>query len=158
MLFQGQNSHPSDLPGRTREVLAWFKFRLLLLQAWEDGGYPTSWRPTPSPWASDGRTLAGLLGGQGYFIIVGDYVVFRFFTRPAESSACNRNLMNPRRNPFAPSMLAAPLFPSQRTLDIALGAATLHILTFIVLLFPLGQPQLDLGFPMGEIHPYRNER
>src|SRR2546423_2760456 len=64
MLFQGQNSHPSNLPGRTREVLAWFKFRLLLLQAWEDKGYPTSWRPTPSPWASDGRTLAGLLGGQ----------------------------------------------------------------------------------------------
>jgi hypothetical protein len=90
-------------------VLAWFKFRLLLLQAWEDKGYPTSWRPTPSPWASDGRTLAGLLGGQGYFIIVGDYVVFRFFTRPAESSACNRNLMNPRRNPFAPSSIKIAL-------------------------------------------------
>jgi hypothetical protein len=109
MLFRGQNSHPSNLPGRTREVLAWFKFRLLLLQAWEDGGYPTSWRPTPSPWASDGRTLAGLLGGQGYFIIVGDYVVFRFFTRPAESSACNCNLMNPRRNPFAPSSIKIAL-------------------------------------------------
>src|SRR4029453_5833079 len=115
-------------------------------------------RPTPPLWASDGRTLAGLLGGQGYFIIVGDYVVFRFFTRPAESSACNRNLMNPRRNPFAPSMLAAPLFPRQATPDIALGPATPQIPTFIVLLFPLGQPQLALGFPMGEIHPYRNKR
>ena len=42
MLFRGQNSHPSNLPGRTRGVLAWFKFRQLLLQAWEKGGYPTS--------------------------------------------------------------------------------------------------------------------
>jgi hypothetical protein len=49
-------------------------------------------------WEDAGR----LLGGQGYFIIVGDYVVFRFFTRPAEPSACNCTLMNPRRNPFAP--------------------------------------------------------
>jgi hypothetical protein len=30
------------------------------------------------------RDAGRLLGGQGYFIIVGDYVVFRFFTRPAE--------------------------------------------------------------------------
>ena len=42
MLFRGQNSHPPDLPGRTREVLAWFEFRQLLLQAWEKEGYPTS--------------------------------------------------------------------------------------------------------------------
>jgi hypothetical protein len=99
-----------------------------------------------------------LLGGQGYFIIVGDYVVFRFFTRPAESSACNRNLMNPRRNPFAPSIVIEPLFTSQRPLDIALSAATLHILTFIVLLFPLGEPQLYLGLAIGEVHACRNER
>jgi len=42
MLFQGKNSHPPNLPGRARRMLAWFKFRLLLLQAWEDGDYPTS--------------------------------------------------------------------------------------------------------------------
>jgi len=42
MLSRGQNSHPPTLPGRTRRVLAWFKFRQLLLQAWEKGGYPTS--------------------------------------------------------------------------------------------------------------------
>ena len=28
--FPGKNSHPSNLPGRARRVLAWFKFRLLL--------------------------------------------------------------------------------------------------------------------------------
>src|SRR4030095_14659120 len=84
--FPGKKWHPPNLPGRARRVLAWFKFRLLLLQAWENGRYP------PPRWESGGRTLAVLLGGQGYFIIVGDYVVSRFFTRPAESSACNRNL------------------------------------------------------------------
>jgi len=99
-----------------------------------------------------------LLGGQGYFIIVGDYVGFRFFTRPAESSACNCNLMNLRRNPFAPSIVTRPLLASQRALDIALGATAFHIFTLIVLLFPLGQAQLHLGFAMGEIHAGRNER
>ena len=42
MLFRGQISHPPNFPGRARGVLAWFKFHLLLLQAWEKEGYPTS--------------------------------------------------------------------------------------------------------------------
>jgi hypothetical protein len=36
--FPGKKWHPPDLPGQARRVLAWFKFRLLLLQAWENGG------------------------------------------------------------------------------------------------------------------------
>ena len=39
--FPGRDSTP-NLPGRARRVFAWFKFRPLLLQAWENGGYPTS--------------------------------------------------------------------------------------------------------------------
>ncbi len=40
--FTREELHPSDLPGRAREMFAQFKFRQILLQAWEDGGYPTS--------------------------------------------------------------------------------------------------------------------
>ena len=40
--FSGEDITPPNLPGRARRVFAWFKFRLVLLQAWENGGYPTS--------------------------------------------------------------------------------------------------------------------
>ena len=42
MLFRGRNGTPPNLPGLARRVFAWFKFRRRLLQAWENGGYPTS--------------------------------------------------------------------------------------------------------------------